>query len=395
MSESVMVEKFKEGYAALFEKNWPLWVGGILLALLGTLCMAATRPWGVVGGLRVWADWFFYGVGLYDQAPRHALFLSDSAILTWGLLFGAFGSALLSRQFAFRMAPGLEMGKGVAGGVLMGVGSVMAGGCNVGGFYTALAAGSVSGFAMMIGLIVGAMIGLKYLLWEIEHIPTKPPKQKQASTGQGGVDWDKVQPWLGGAFFLFLIGYAYCLSLRAYTNQAILMMLAMGIGLVIQRCRFCFVRAFRDPFMTGEAEATRAVALSVIISVIAFMLIKWHNAELEMIYTYHHWIGGLVGGVIFGMGMLLSGGCGSGSLWRAGEGHVKLIIVVICFALSNSLFKQYVFTNEVAESWGKGFLFLPNLVGGYFWAIIISAAVMLIWWAIMAWNEETDKLTLT
>lgn len=394
MSESVLIEKFKEGYAALFERNWPLWVGGLLLALLGILCMAATRPWGVAGGLRVWGDWFFYGVGLYGQRPASALFLSDAAILTWGLLFGAFGSALLSRQFSLRMAPGLELGKGFVGGVLMGIGSVMAGGCNVGGFYSALAAGSVSGFAMMIGLIVGALIGLKYLLWEIEHIPTKPPKQKQSS-GPGGVDWNKIQPWLGAAFFVFMIGYAYCLGQRAYTGQAILMMLALAIGLVIQRCRFCFVRSFRDPFMTGEADATRAVALSVIVSVIGFMIIKWYNADLELVYTYHHWLGGLVGGVIFGVGMLLAGGCGSGSVWRAGEGHVKLIIAVICFALSNSLFKHYVFTNKVAESWGQNFLFLPNLVGGYFWAILLTAAVMLVWWAIMAWNEETDKLTIT
>ena len=30
----------------------------------------------------------------------------------------------------------------------------------------------------------------------------------------------------------------------------------------------------------------------------------------------------------------------------------------------------------------------------YFWAIVITAAVMLVWWAVMAWNEETDSLTM-
>ncbi len=393
MAESVLVEKFKEGYAAVFDNNWPLWIGGLFLALLGILCMVAGRPWGVAGGLRVWGDWFFYGIGLYGQAPTKALFLSDASILTWGLLFGAFGSALLSKQFALRMAPNLELIKGVVGGILMGIGSVFAGGCNVGGFYSALAAGSVSGFGMMIGLILGAIIGLKYLLWEIEHIPTKPPKQKPPKA-ENAFDWYKVQPWLGAGFFVLLIGYGYCLGLRAYAHEAQLLMLAVAIGLVIQRCRFCFVRSFRDPFMTGEAEATRAVAFSVIVSVLGFFLVKWYNSDLALVYTYHHWIGGLVGGLIFGIGMLLAGGCGSGSVWRAGEGHIKLIIAVIFFALSNSLFKEYVFTNKVAASWGKSGLFLPDLVGGYFWAILLTAGVMLVWWAIMAWNEETDKLTL-
>jgi uncharacterized membrane protein YedE/YeeE len=386
-----MVEKFKEGYGVLFDRNWPLWVGAIVLALLGAICMAAGRPWGVAGGLRVWGDWIFYSIGLYKQAPGNALWLSNPAILTWGLLFGAFGSALLSRQFAFRPAPPLELLKGLVGGVFMGVGSVMAGGCNVGGFYTAIAAGSVSGFAMMVGLLVGALIGLKYLMWEIEHLPSKPPKQRTAK--EGGRDWKKVQPWLGLIFFVFLVGWAYGLSYRAYTQPAVLMLAAVGIGVVIQRCRFCFVRSFRDPFMTGEAVATRAVALSVILSVLIFFTIKWFRADWQMIYIYHHWIGGLVGGIIFGIGMLLAGGCGSGSVWRAGEGQWKLIIAVLTFALSNSLFKNYVWTSKFAAAWGKPY-FLPDLTGGYFWAIVITAVVMLLWWAVMAWNEETDRLTM-
>ena len=47
-----------------------------------------------------------------------------------------------------------------------------------------------------------------------------------------------------------------------------------------------------------------------------------------------------MGGVIFGIGMLLAGGCGSGSVWRAGEGQFKLILAVITFSMSNSLFKK-------------------------------------------------------
>jgi hypothetical protein len=387
---SVLSEKFKEGYDALFDRNWPFWVGGLLLALLGILCFAWGRPWGVAGGLRVWGDWIFYGLGIYDQTPPRALFYSDPAILTWGLLFGAFGSALLSRQFKLQMAPTWELFKGLVGGTLMGIGSVMAGGCNVGGFYTALAAGSVSGFAMMVGLIIGAVIGLKYLLWEMENITVKPLKEKPPK--EGGIDWRKVQPWLGAAFFLFLILWAYCMSFRALTRYGVLLLLAAGIGLVIQRVRFCFVRAFRDPFMTGEAVATRAVALSVMISFVGFMIIKWSGLRPEMTYVYHHWIGGLVGGVIFGVGMLLAGGCGSGSVWRAGEGQVKLIIAVLCFALANSLFKKLVFTSQVAKAWGTPY-FLADGVG-YFWAIVIMCAVMIVWWAIMAWNEETDSLTM-
>jgi hypothetical protein len=35
-------------------------------------------------------------------------------------------------------------------------------------------------------------------------------------------------------------------------------------------------------------------------------------------------VGALAGGTLFGVGMTLAGGCGAGSIWRAGEGQVKL-----------------------------------------------------------------------
>jgi hypothetical protein len=390
MADSVLAAKFKDGYSALFERNWPLWVGALLLALLAIMAAATGRPWGVAGGLRIWGDWMLHGLGLAAR-PSSDLFLSDTSILSWGLLLGAFGSALLSHQVAWTMAPPWELLKGMVGGVLLGVGSALAGGCNVGGFYSALAAGSVSGFAMLLGLIAGAVLGLKYLLWEMEHIPTRGTKAREKAPG--GLDWNKIQPWLGGLFFLGLILAAYGLSFRAYTRTGLLLIIAAGLGLVIQRCRFCFVRAFRDPFMTGEAVATKAVAVSTMICLLGILLLKWTGSLDENVYVYHHWRGGLLGGLIFGFGMLLTGGCGSGSLWRAGEGQVKLILVVIMFALSESLFRAHVFTEQVAARWGAP-LFLPQ-AGGYFWAMVITFAVLIAWWALAAWNEETDKLTLT
>lgn len=73
--------------------------------------------------MRVWGDWLFYTIGLYPDPPHHAFFVSNTAILTWGLLFGAFGAALMARQFSWQMAPTLELVKGFIGGIFMGVGS--------------------------------------------------------------------------------------------------------------------------------------------------------------------------------------------------------------------------------------------------------------------------------
>ena len=133
---SVMGGILKRTYAAVFFESWPVWLGGVLIGIMSVITFAWARPWGVVGGLRNWADWFFNQIGVYSQAPVLPLF-STNSILTLGLLWGAFGAALLSKQFAIQMAPGRELIKGVIGGCFMGVGSAMASGCNVGGFYIA------------------------------------------------------------------------------------------------------------------------------------------------------------------------------------------------------------------------------------------------------------------
>ena len=384
--------KFKEGYDLAFNQQWPFWFGGIMIGLLSILTFAWSRPWGVFGGVRVWGDWVFESIGIYGGGGSEPL-TSSSSILSIGLVFGAFGSALLSRQFAVRMAPALEILKGLVGGSLMGIGASFAAGCNVGGFYIATSAMSASGLAMMVGLIIGAYIGLRYLLWEMEKFPPKQQPTVDRKIQKDGVDLQKIQPWIGAGIFVLGVIIAILYSKKAFTAVGGLLLFGMAFGLVIQRARFCFVRGFRDPFMTGEGEAPRAIAVSLIISLIGFAVIKYMGLRPEYIYvSSRFWIGGLLGGVIFGIGMVIAGGCGSGTLWRAGEGHVKLWCALITFSLVGSLWNKLLVTTDLINSIGSS-VFLPHSMG-YLWTIALVGAVMFAYFWAATWNEETDKFTV-
>jgi uncharacterized protein len=380
----------KRAYATVFYENWPVWLAGILIGIMSVITFAWARPWGVVGGLRNWADWGFHQIGVYSK-PVMCPLISTNSILTLGLLWGAFGAALMSKQFAIRMAPGLELIKGVVGGCLLGIGSAMAGGCNVGGFYSPVSALSFSGLAMMVGLIIGAYLGLRYLYWEMMNIPSRPPK---APTGKKGVNLLPVEPYIGALVFLGALVAAWFYAREAYARVGGLLLCGIAFGIIIQRARFCFVRCFRDPFMTGEGEMARAVTYSLIISILGFAALKWTGLRGEDVYvTQTFWFGSLVGGIIFGFGMLLTGGCGSGSVWRAGEGHIKLMVVVFFFAVSNSLFKAVI-------DWSEGFQrligqgsFIPDLIG-YKWTVIGLVLVFVVYALAATWNEETDKFTV-
>ena len=117
------------------------------------------------------------------------------------------------------------------------------------------------------------------------------------------------------------------------------------------------------------------------------------------------WIGSLVGGVIFGIGMIFAGGCASGSLWRMGEGHVKLWVAMFFFAWSGStasaLLKKWGLSavdedsTEPFERTQLGFqAFMPDMFSSWGLAFAVSAGLLLAWYAWVRYNESTEKFTL-
>lgn len=389
---STIIDILNKKYKNIFEENWSFHTGGMLIGLLSIITFIFARPWGVVGGIRNIGDWFFFSVGVYDTPPI-SFWGSTSSALTMGLLLGALVAALMARQFAIRVPSFLEIFKGAAGGVLLGIGATFAGGCNVGGFYSAVSAQSLSGFAMMIGLLLGAFAGLKYLYWELEHLPQKAgptqPLSKEKET-----ETFRYQPLIGLCLLVFSLFVHRLYTLDGYIIPGALLLCGLAFGFVLHRSRFCFARCFREPFMTGDPSATQAVVISLLISVIGFAVIKWAGLRSEWASVPASFgIGGLVGGFIFGFGMLLAGGCGSGCVWRAAEGQVKLVTALVFYALSASLVKMWVRTlPELRWLIGQKF-YLPQHFG-YVASTLFIIVVLLIWYVVVSWNEETEKLVI-
>lgn len=373
-------------YESVFKRTWSPMTGGIILAILAIYMEAWQRPWGIVGGLRNWGDWVFYMVGLFDKKPPHILFYSSS-VMNLGLLAGAWVSAIIAREFAFRVPPMLEIWKGFFAGILMGVGSTLAYGCNVGGFYSAVQNLAANGFAMMVGLIAGVIVGLKYLYWEMEHFTPGPA---------GPTFLGNIPPVIGfiGLVGLIVAAYAYTYSnVEDASLMAGYLLIGAGIGFVFHRSRLCMVNAFREPFMTGEAAMGKAIAVSITLGAIGIAILKYAGLrDTSLFVVSSFWWGSLLGGFIFGTGMVVAGGCGSGSLWRVAEGQIKLWVVMITFALTNSLMRHWFGENHWMSKLGKA-VYLPDTFG-YGGSIFLVIAAMLVWYIVIDWNEESNKLVI-
>lgn len=171
----------REDYRRIFVEEWSPYVGALLLVLIVLALMTSGLFWGVFGGVKYWGDRLNSMLGLAPllgiAEAKEGLLGHRMSLMNILLVAGAFTAALLSGQFAVNRPPKLEFVWAALGGSLMGIGASLAGGCTTGGFFNPIVHASPAGWVMWLGLIGGAVVGLKALLWTLENVEwgTTPP----------------------------------------------------------------------------------------------------------------------------------------------------------------------------------------------------------------------------
>src|SRR5712692_7588229 len=116
---------------------------------------------------------------------------------------------------------------------------------------------------------------------------------------------------------------------RAEARLAIYWALGLGLGVVLQRGRLCFAGAFRDLFLMRNGTMMRAIIVGLAIMAPVFALIEARavpepsfGAIAASAHVVPLGLNLIVGGLLFGVGMVVAGGCVSGTLYRIGEGYL-------------------------------------------------------------------------
>src|ERR1051326_6500982 len=160
--------------------------------------------------------------------------------------------------------------------------------------------------------------------------------------------------------------------------------LGLGVGGVLQRGRLCFAGAFRDLFLMRNGTMLRAILVGLAAMAPVFALIESRavpepsfGALAQGAHVVPIGLNLPVGGILFGVGMVLAGGCVSGTLYRIGEGYLaswaSLFGILVGLSLAAHTWNAwYTFTIESAPlGW------LPTSVG-------YGGAVALTWLALAA-----------
>jgi len=114
--------------------------------------------------------------------------------------------------------------------------------------------------------------------------------------------------------------------------------LALVFGYVANKTSFCTMGAVSDVVNMGEWGRMRAWLLGIAIAILGTNVIVYLG-YLDVSQTYYtrgtvHWLGALAGGLIFGVGMTLAGGCGQRTLVRLGGGNLKSVVVFLFLGYS-------------------------------------------------------------
>jgi uncharacterized membrane protein YedE/YeeE len=400
----------KDDFRHLFVQEWSPYLAALVLVGIVIALMVNGLFWGVYGGLRLWGNWFNELIGLnalLGARPRlDNVLLHRISLMNITLLIGAFSAALLSGQFRVNRAPKLEYLWGAMGGTLMGIGATLAGGCTVGGFFTPLVFSSPAGWAMGAGLVIGAWIGLKLLLWTLENIQWGSPAPGPLLAAPGAV---RIFPLVGaavlGMVLLWTVSW-YVSGEKTLESRAILVVCGFALGFTLHRSRFCFARVVREPMMTGDGTLTKAMILAIAVGVpMASLLFQKDLIDPFLAIPATFWMGSLLGGIVFGIGMIFAGGCASGSLWRMGEGHLKLWVAGFFFAWGGATFSAILSKWEVMKSEMNLDLVeetkvgiqthLPAMTGGWGTTYAITAGILLLWYVAVRYNESTQRFTVT
>nr|WP_258443345.1 selenium metabolism membrane protein YedE/FdhT [Helicobacter sp. 16-1353] len=326
-------EYFKQKYLITFYKPLP---AVIALGILATYYFGFFGSvWAVTGEMTRWGGEILelFGADLSKYEYYNLTNLNGSpltrndGIMLIGMFLGCFIAALWANNVKLRFpASKIRVAQALIGGILSGFGARLAMGCNLANFFTGLPYFSLHTWVFVVFMIIGIYLGIKVINLPFMHSKAKLQKATKSHNLHQEQDRAKFLFYLGSVIFVACIVWIAYLTITGtpQQNKAIpLLGLALGFGLafgfLISRAQICFTSAFRDLFLTGRSEMAKAVFIGIMISSLgAFSYIMLGNG-IKMV-----WIGPnvVLGGFLFGFGIVLAGGCECGWIYRAVEGQV-------------------------------------------------------------------------
>jgi uncharacterized membrane protein YedE/YeeE len=227
---------------------------------------------------------------------------------------------------------------------------------------------------------------------------TKTIWPKMPANADGGEPFGiRFQPVMAVILMLVMFIVLARFTQIGYPALSMSFLAATLTGFAMQRGGMCFAYAYREPFLTGFSDMSRAMALLYALLVIGFLPFKLLGsvspdiAYAEIFAISPAGIGILIGSALFGLGMALNGACVSDSLWRTAEGQVKIwvgLLTLICVSSWFFPMREEAWFKTIFAPYGSKNItdvYLPQIFGSYPIAVVFTIGVVLLWALLMTW----------
>ena len=168
-------------YYKIIKKPWPYWIGGILLALLNIILLTVTgKPWKTTAGFLYCgafiletlgfnpSQWYYFRVYDHGLSNGESFFVNSYMVLNIAIIVGSLLAVLWANEYKWKRVKNKKQAfYALIGGILMGYGTRLSFGCNIGAYFSAIPSFSLHGWVFAIFMFIGAGIGSKILFKHI------------------------------------------------------------------------------------------------------------------------------------------------------------------------------------------------------------------------------------
>jgi len=382
-------QHFKQQYLVKF---WAPLPAVIAAGILSTYYFGLTGTfWAVTGEFTRWGgqllqlmgvhaeEWGYFKIIHLEGTPLTRI----DGMMIIGMFGGCFAAALWANNVKLRKPQHrIRIIQAIAGGIIAGFGAArLAMGCNLAAFFTGIPQFSLHAWFFAIATAIGSWFGARFTLMPIFRIPVKLQKVSSASQLTQNHDQARRRFRIGMLIFVGMVGWGLLTAMNQ-PKLGLAMLFGVGFGLLIERAQICFTSAFRDMWITGRTHMAKAIIFGMAVSAIGIFSYVQLGAEPKIMWAGPN---AVLGGLLFGFGIVLAGGCETGWMYRAVEGQMHYWWVGLGNVIGSTILAYYWddLSPSLATSWDKiNLLNTFGPLGGLLvtYLMLFAALMLIIGW---------------
>ncbi len=189
--------------------------------------------------------------------------------------------------------------------------------------------------------------------------------------------------WKGLLFFsaIFIILIAI---ISIITEKWVILSLGVGFlfGFAIQKGDLCGSSAMSEVILMRDGSKLFGIWIAILSSMVLFAIFNLFGV-IELAPKKMIWLSSIVGGVIFGVGTVLGGGCISGCMYKGATGNINSIVALLTIPVGIAMVdygplqsvNKYLLSFVINGTDGKA-ITLHSLLGVPFWVVVLVLLIL-------------------